>query len=255
MSRTPIFGTRQFIVLLALLMAVLACNYPDATQVILSAATENCNSVNRERYEDAAARLGVEPETPKYPETAGYEVCYGDGQVTSVRMSEGYGPEEEQPAAAVEAEAAPETDAGAGTGTTPTSFAGTYMGEELEVPPSWELVKQEFTISIAADGAVSGLKIYEIQRASLDSSCNVYWGNGHTTLIGGTIDGSEGLVSVETEAFVLSDFSDCGGLYNYNTYESYCEVAQITISGDRLEIRGDGSEGCSFVYFATKASE
>jgi hypothetical protein len=83
----------------------------------------------------------------------------------------------------------------------------------------------------------------------------VYWGNGHTTLISGYIYGSEGLVSVETEAFTLSDYSDCGGLNSYKTYEFYCEVAQITVSGNQLEIRGDGSEGCSFVYKVTKSSE
>lgn len=254
MRQTAILKLKHCLAPLALLISALACNYPDAAQVFVSAALEECYSVNRERYENAAAELGQEPETPQYPETAGYEVCYMDEQLASVRMSDGYGPDEEQ-AVAAEVEVAPEADAGAGTGTTIVSAAGTYIGEELEIPPSWELVIQEFTIEIAEDGAVSGFKVYEIRRASLDSSCNVYWGNGHTTLISGYIYGSEGLVSVETEAFVLSDFSDCGGLYSYKTYESYCEVAQITVSGNQLEIHGDGSEGCGFVYKATKMNE
>jgi hypothetical protein len=34
--------------------------------------------------------------------------------------------------------------------------AGTYIGDNLEIPPDWELVEGEFIIDIAEDGTVSG---------------------------------------------------------------------------------------------------
>jgi hypothetical protein len=241
MKKLPASKITILMVVLVLMGSSVACRITEILQVGYEAARETCIQVSRTRYERAAKELGETPRTPKDPENAVYEVCCIEDELYSVRMSEGYRDDEEQLA-----------DVEAGVGANPASAAGTYVGEELEVPPSWELVVQEFTIQIAEDGAVSGFKIYETRRASLSSTCNVYWGNGHTTLITGYIYGSEGLVSVETEAFVLSDFSDCDGLYNYETYESYCEVAQITVSGNQLEIRGGGSKGCGFVYKATK---
>lgn len=94
------------ITLLLLIAASIACNHPLAGEAIQDAMSERCVEIDRSTYETLAAELGQTPETPKYPESAVYEACthekvggidlYGnEGKISSVRMSEGYRPEEE----------------------------------------------------------------------------------------------------------------------------------------------------------------
>ncbi len=94
------------IILLLLISASIACNYPNAGEAIQEGVSERCFEIDRNTYERLASELGQTPETPKYPESAIYEACthekvggfdlYGkEGEISSVRMSEGYRPEEE----------------------------------------------------------------------------------------------------------------------------------------------------------------
>jgi hypothetical protein len=235
----------NLIVLLIFFIVSIACRTPDAIQVIINSAINNCRNVSRTAYEKASYKLGQIPETPEDEETAVYQICYADGQIVSAKMFAGYKSEEDE---AVD----PPTKIMEGANTS-SNTAGTYLGEFWEVPPSWELVIAEFIIVVAEDGTVSGTKKYQIERVSADYNCTTRWENGHTTLINGhLIDGTNGLVSVQTDAYTIWDSSDCGGVNSHNTHESVCDVAQITISGNKMEIRGDGSEGCGFNYSATR---
>ena len=95
MSKLSVQKIQIFSFILALITASIACNYPDVVEVIGEEAMESCVTVGRSRYETVAAQLGQTPETPKYPESAVYEECYIEKDVTSVRMSDGYRSDEE----------------------------------------------------------------------------------------------------------------------------------------------------------------
>jgi len=129
---------------------------------------------------------------------------------------------------------------------------GTYIGDNGGIPPDWELVEGEFIIEVAGDGTVSGSRIYIIKKESVGGTCTWRWENGHTTSISGYISGANGYVTVENDSYTISDSSDCGGSNNHQTFESVCDAAQITISGEQMEIHGDGSSGCGIVFTATK---
>ena len=240
----PCCKTFPLILLMILLLPSMACRVIDALQVMVSAATENCRTVSRAAYETACYDLGQKPETPENPEAVAYQVCYADGKPVSAKMVAGYQSEMN------DAAEPPENIADeANFSSTP---AGTYMGELNEVPPSWNMVKNEFIIEVSEDGSVVGTKTYQIERESADSNCTPRWENGHTTIINGYLSGSTGLAYVQTDSYTIWDMTDCGGVYSHDTYESVCDAAQITISGEKMEISGGGSEGCGFIYKATK---
>jgi len=118
MKRPLVFS--MLIPALALAAAAMACNIEAVGQMVLEAYDETCYRVDRAEYERAATELGQVPETPKYPELVIYEVCYfidkdrrllqDDPVLSSVRMSEGYRPEESDPAASQPAEVRPTLD-------------------------------------------------------------------------------------------------------------------------------------------------
>jgi len=236
--------THCLILLFSLLVPSMACRVIDALQVMVKAATENCRTVSRAVYERASYDLGQEPKTPENPEAVVYQVCYGDGKPVSAKMVAGYQSEID--------EAAEPPENIAEEAMISSIPAGTYMGDLNEVPPSWNMLKNEFIIEVAEDGAVSGTKNYQIERESADSNCTARWENGHTTIINGYLSGSTGLVYVQTDSYTIWDMTDCGGVYSHNTYESECDAALITISGGQMEISGGGSEGCGFNFKATK---
>ena len=232
------------LILIVFLFPSLACRVIDALQVIISSATEKCRTVSRAAYETASYKLGQVPETPEDPEAVAYQVCYVEGQVVSARMVASYATDLDDPADL------PENDPGEDT--TSSILAGTYIGDFWDVPPSWELVVAEFIIIVADDGTVTGTKKYQNERVDPGPNCKPRWENGHTTTINGLISGSSGFAFVRTDSYTIWDMSDCGGVNSHNTFESVCDTAQITITGNQMEIRGDGSEGCGFVYTATK---
>lgn len=240
-----------FIFILVLIAAAIACNYPDAAEVIAEAAIEKCETVSRDTYVIAAKSLGQTPETPSDPESAVYEVCYqfNNPNPVSARMYGGNKPEEAPDASPEENTQQGESESEGKSEPVP---AGTYIGDNLETPPDWELVEGEFIIEIAEDGTVSGSRIFTIKKESVGPTCTWRWENGHTTIISGHISGANGYVTVENDSYTISDSSDCGGSNNHQTFESVCDRAQITISGEQMEINGDGSSGCGFVFTATR---
>jgi hypothetical protein len=252
---------KKLLVLFALITVTLACNFSDLRDMVQEeAGFTKCRPVDRATYEWAAEYLGEVPETPKYPEGAVYKVCFananGQGGITSIRMSDGKRTNEgesDNPITSNQAES------GNVTALTPADDeyvgsipAGTYIGVNLEIPHDWELIEGEFIINIAADGTVSGSRIFIIKRESVSPTCTWRWENGHNTTISGHISGADGTVTVDNDSYTISDASNCGGLNNHQTFESVCDKAQITISGDLLIITGDGSDGCGFIFQAAK---
>jgi hypothetical protein len=136
--------------LLVLIGMSLACNYPDATGAIVEAAVEQCFTVDRSKYENYADQLGQVPETPKYPESAVYEACFIDRELSLVRMSDGYRSEEDENDGSI--------PAGTYEGTITDTKMATRGLVEWEVQGSVE--SNEITIIVANDGTVSGSFIY-----------------------------------------------------------------------------------------------
>jgi hypothetical protein len=142
-----LFGekTQITVFILVLMVVSIACNYPDAVEVIAEAAIEKCETVSRDSYEIAAKTLGQTPETPNDPASAVYEVCYqkNNPNPVSVRMYGDY-----------------QSDA---KNTIP---AGTYTGEtnfdmvlDSDIDDSYlEPICSENTIQvvIGSDGAAQG---------------------------------------------------------------------------------------------------
>jgi hypothetical protein len=102
MKKLSTLKIKILINILALTAATLACNFSGVKDMVEEAIQEEvyekCAPVDRAEYERAAAELGIAPETPINPEYAVYEVCYindnGHEVVRSIRMSEGYRPED-----------------------------------------------------------------------------------------------------------------------------------------------------------------
>ncbi len=236
MRKTTRLGIKGILVFLVLISVSLACSIPDVKDLVEEEVFGKCYRVDQATYEDAARELGQTPKTPKYPEYAVFEACYAgedrQDELVSVRMSEGYRPTEAEGANSL--------------------IAGSYIGENLEVPPSWQLVKAEFIIDVGENGAVSGSRTFIVRDETVGPTCTWRWENGHNTIISGQISGAAGFVTVKNDSYTISDGSNCGATNNHQTFESVCEKAQITITGDRLEITGDGSSDCGFVYKATK---
>ena len=243
-----------FIFILVLIAASIACIFPDAVEVIVEAATEKCETVSRDTYEIAAKTLGQTPETPSDPESVVYEVCYQFNNPNPV-SAQMHGGNKQEEAPDTPPEDISQQGEGESEGKSEPVPAGTYIGDNLEVPSDWELVEGEFIIEVAEDGTVSGFRIFIIKKESVGPTCTTHWENGHTTIITGHISGANGYVTVENDSYTIWDSSDCGGANNHKTFESVCDGAQITISGEQMEINstnGDGNSGCGFVYTATK---
>jgi len=170
LSKTKIQIT---IPLIMLIMASLACNYPDATKVLVESAIEHCFPVSREQYESSAIQLGETPQLPKYPESAVYEICQVEGQTTSVRMTDGEKPDDEIP-------------------------AGTYTGEsnffttlDNDVDDSYlePICKENIVkVVIASDGTANG-EIRSICSADRDTD-NEEMRTTHHSEVTGVIQGN-----------------------------------------------------------------
>ena len=97
MKKLPASKIHILMVVLVLMGASIACNFPDAVHVMGEAAMERCNTVSREEYGIAVESLGQIPEIPDNPENAVYEVCYriNNPDPVSARMYKGYRDEDE----------------------------------------------------------------------------------------------------------------------------------------------------------------
>lgn len=191
------------IILLLLISASIACNYPTAGDAIQDAVSERCFEIDRNTYERLASELGQIPETSGYPEGAVYEACthekvgdfdlYGkEGEISSVRMSEGYRPEEENKIP-----------------------VGTYTGEsnfhttlDNDIDDSYlEPVCRENTVKvmIGSDGSASG-EIRSICYANRDTD-NAEMQTTHHSEVTGMIQGE-----------LVDRFGQLSVVYTWHTY-------------------------------------
>jgi hypothetical protein len=125
-------------VLVAVLTSACASKVHDALQVIASAVLEKCYEADRASYETAMVFIGEAPETPEYPKTATYQVCYSrmSKEPISAQMIDGDAPIED-------ASAADERTEAAEAGSFPEEAAdeipvGTYVGTTLPRPDGRE---------------------------------------------------------------------------------------------------------------------
>ena len=135
-------------------------------------------------------------------------------------------------------------------------IAGTYIGQDIEKPPDWDLVQAEFTIAITEEGVVSGTRVYSIRRESVGPNCSTIYESTHTTHFSGQIVTTEGIISVTTTTENVTDDSSCSwGSYKLKTYETVCDLSLITITGDQLEIvtkASDPGSACGAVFTASR---
>ncbi len=237
-----IFGMKFkiFFFLLVLFGASLACNYPDAVKVIVEAAVEKCVPVSRSEYESTAARLGHTPETPKYPESAIYQVCYVNNEASTVRMTDGNSTVDE------------------GSEEKKNIPVGTYIYEMYvndEPPPggdNWEYeFESDFSIRVASDGTVTGFKIFKIWVDSVsDTGCATRSEEAYTTNVSGFLEGNQGSAILEDKGWSFWEFhgDECGDGKNIFKDEEGVREALITVSGNQMEISYQGE----VIYTLTK---
>jgi hypothetical protein len=159
--------TTFLILLPALILVIFACRIPDASQMLIEAATERCRTVSRAGYEAASEELGQVPETPEDPENVVYQVCYVDGLPVSATMVSENKTQDDEVELDQSEENTPDADESEGAG----SFSGVYVGisnypEVLHnmgwfEPDEGEYTFHEVTIDVAEDGTVSGSYILE----------------------------------------------------------------------------------------------
>jgi len=228
--------------LLMLIGASLACNYPDAVEVIAEAAMEHCFTVSRNQYESSAAQLGQAPETPKYPESAIYEVCQIEGEPSSVRMTDGNKPEEK-----------PETGESEEGDSVPV---GTYVGtsnypEALSnIFDPGQYTKNEVIVRVADDGTISGSYLLHYIGDPFvinwnEKECTGYGEVDFTGTFFGQLTSSNGMIESE-ESWVCTVYSNCDDLWDacntdepihreYNVYVSEDEITGTTLPHPEVE--------------------
>lgn len=204
-----------FIPMLALTAAAMACSIGAVGETVREAYKEKCYKVDRAEYERAAAELGQAPKTPNYPELVTYEVCYrNDGDdLSSVRMSEGYRPEESEPATSQPAEVKPTKDLAPPNSPARTIPAGTYRGQ---IPwnasaTTSKLVENEITIVVSSSGQVSGEARFKYNNRSGGGKCTSYYEFWETYTLSGQVAGlDDKSITVEVALSEISDWSNCG---------------------------------------------
>lgn len=186
MSQSSGNNIKIFIIIVALITASLACNYPDASEAIIEAAVEDCHTVSRDSYERAAAQLRQDLDTPDYPENAIYQVCYINQEPISAKMFDGDQPEDE----------------------VSTIPMGTYIGEsnfystlENDVDDSYlepECTENTVNVVIGSDGTAEGelRSICYANRASVSEEGQVTRHSEVTGIIQGELLDIPGQLSI-----------------------------------------------------------
>lgn len=242
-----------------------------ALDVLVDAAVEECHDTDRELYESAMAHLGRAPETPEYPETARYTVCYNrwDGEVRDAWMVDGEGATEGEAVAEETTEEQPTEEASATEGTienepteeatedasavdeTPSPEApeesrggipaGTYVGEfRWSDSPGKELLENEIVVEISDDGLVSGQAAFvwthTTPRESFD--CDAFHEYADYYSVSGEIAGSfREPVRISVSTYESHDSTDCGELGERTESEEACECeGWISVNGGALTI-------------------
>lgn len=241
----------MLIPVLALATAVMACSIEEVGRTAGEAYHEKCYKVDRPDYERAAAEVGQTPRTPKNPDLAIYEVCYynDEDRVTSVRMSEGYRPEESEPATSQPAEVKPTKDLAPQNSPARIIPAGTYRGQfPWNANSISTLVENEITLVVSSSGEVSGeaqLKSNhtDSHNTSGGGKCTSYYESWTTYTLNGQVAGlDEKSITVGVARSEISDWSNCGRDINRREEACTCQ-ASIRYDDELITITcGTGSD-------------
>jgi hypothetical protein len=242
MDKIPVHKIQRTISVLSIILASIACRFPDAVKTIAEAATEKCETVSRNVYETAAIELGQIPEIPDDPESAVYEVCYqmNNPKPVSARM---YGSDRSDDNGSTE---------NVGNDSNPT---GTYIGEfyfNEEHSDITELMANEININISITGIVSGSAILQFNNTYISADqCTHYTEKGYIYTISGQINGVDReTVAVHQSTYLITDHSPCGE-YKRSDNECSCE-GLLTISDGELTIRCGNDSDCRVTLSANK---
>lgn len=248
----------SLVLLLALLLAAvsLACNIGGVAGMVDEARKEVCKPVSRQLYEDYCFTLGQSPKAPERPEVATYEACFINGDVTSVRIVEGYRPEETQ--AGGDTPASPAAADPSGSKPASTIPAGVYKGEFPWNGKSINtLVRNEINIVISPSGAVSGAAFFQQNRSEPRKNadgvqCTYYYEFADTYVISGQIAGwLEQPVSVTVTTFEIFDHSNCGKDTRRRDESCSCQ-AELTVRDGELLLTCGTGDPCGAYLTATK---
>jgi hypothetical protein len=242
LNKFSVHKIQRAIFVFALIFIAIACRFPDAVKAIAEAATERCNTVNRNVYESAAINLGQIPEIPDDPESAVYEVCYqmNNPKPVSARMYGGKRSEDNG------------TTGNVGNDSIP---AGTYIGEfyfNEEHSDITELMANEINVNISNSGIVSGTAILQYNNTYISADqCTHYTESGYSYTISGQINGVDReTVEVHQSTYLLTDHSPCGE-YKRSNKECSCE-GLLTISDGELIIRCGNNSDCRVTLSAKR---
>lgn len=223
-----LFDKKAGVVILVLIMitASPACNYPDAVQVMLDSVIDHCVNVSRGAYVTAAVELGQEPENPENPEDVVYEICYVDGHPVSARVIGG-----EQ-----------KDSVGTFRGTiTDTEWNRNYgMFTPPETPGT--IVENQILIHVGDSGNVTGTLRYAETGAVLmtdtsnEGTCTFTQDQSHRGEAAGAIDDQSGEIVFEGEFFSITYFSEAcaNGPREVESSEDLRIVIPVTVSQGKI---------------------
>lgn len=262
MKKLPAPNTYILMIVLVLMGSSVACRIFEIVRLVGEVAEQSCSPISRAEYEYYAERLGETPKTPKYPESAGYEVCeikniHDEWEVVSVRMSEGYRDEDENSEPAKSERVEDNEEYGEEDEKGEPNIAGTYIG--VFPPPryeDWYRAEEEYIINIAEDGTVSGSVIVVTKSDVVTGNCTTHSEYNSRSTISGHISGTSGVVTVTTFEFNYTDTTNCvAGSFISTTKDVVCDASKITISGNQLTVFAESSDPsitCGNVFVATK---
>jgi hypothetical protein len=251
MRKLPPLKIKIFWVILALLTASIACESPDLVAPVVESIAEECYPVDRGIYEyTAATLLRQTPKTPKYPEGAIYEVCRVNGEISSVRMTNGPRPEEpevieqEEPEVTESEEAnslSPSTGADESNSTSTDHYIGSSNYPDVIGFSSGQYPKNEISIRVADDGTVSGsyLMSYIGDPSTYDldeGACTEQWDMDINGTFSGKLTGSQGTIKL-VEDWVCTANSYCWDDVDPNSCpmdEPFSREFEILINDDTM---------------------
>ncbi|MBI9052127.1 MAG: hypothetical protein JEZ00_22115 [Anaerolineaceae bacterium] len=211
MNKFPVRKIQKTVFMLSIIFALIACRFPDAVKTIVESAVEDCSIVSRDVYEISATQLGQTPETPKYPESAVYEVCFIDMEVSSVRMIDGNNTEDDELTESEETNSIP---------------AGSYVGTIIDTewkqrdwfgsPPEvlGTVAENEVIIFITEDGTVTGSLKYIVNGTILMSdtshgiTCTVLNDRSYDGEASGKLLENKGKIIFEGEWHEVTSYSE-----------------------------------------------